>query len=144
MATNQDLRGNGPRHHHTAQISFISVNLNFASFGVGSSDVAIGVLPAGARILRAYSVVSQVYNAGTTNNIGIGNASGGQQIVANGLTLSALGTNAATLVASAAQYVTTEPTTLWVHNNVTGTAASTGNADIIVEYATVHGAADNF
>lgn len=144
MATNVDLRGQGPRDLYAAQTSFISVVLDFASFAVGSADIAIGVIPAGARILRAYTVVSVVYNAGTNNGLGIGNATGGQQIAANGNTyLSALGTNAITLVASAAQFVTT-PTTLWVHNNVTGTAPTTGHADVIVEYANVHGASDNF
>lgn len=142
MASNTDLRGQGAREHYTAQTSFLNIGLNTTNF-VASAILTMGNLPAGARILRAYSVVGTAFNAQTNNGFTIGTTTGGAQIFAGNTTAgSTVGTNVLALVTTGV-YVTTQ-TPVFVIANISGTAATTGLADVILEYATMHGAAEQF
>lgn len=141
MASNVDLRGQGNRHHHTAQVSFLSETFTFTQLNASNGPYTIGNLPAGAQILRASFVTAAAFSAATT-------------IAANGLTVggSSLATAAATITAvgvtpevlnTAAANVTTEQSAVAV-TFTGGGALTTGSGTLVVEYATVHGTTGQF
>ncbi len=145
MSTNVDNRGQGAREHYTAQTSFISAALNATNFAA-NGFVQIGTVPAGARILAAYTIVDVAFNSQTNNGLSIGLTTGGSEIAAGTTTnLSNLGNQPVTIKANAnGPYITSGPQPVYAVANMSGTAATTGIADVVVVYATVHGASDNF
>lgn len=159
MASNIDLRGQGARAHHTAQTSYLDetflVGTPVASTpgqptgtlvptAAGTYDFQIGSLPAGARVLRAY-VVTDTVIAGGTATLALGNAQGGAQFVAAASAFGTAGTSAAlTLVASNATYVNVENTPVWARLVVSGGPLTALQADVIIEFATVHGPTSQF
>lgn len=141
MVTN--VPGNTAREPNHALVGFISARLAFATF-ISGSQLKIGTIPAGSRILRLETVVGVVFNNATNNGLSVGTAAGGAQISAADTTsVGALGTNSKTLVASAAMFVTAD-TDIWVNANFSGAAATTGLADVILEYVVTHGGQDAF
>src|SRR5262245_27772334 len=86
--------------------------LNFAQ----GQSIKIGTIPAGASIVRATMLTSQVSNAGT-NLVALGNTSGGAQLVASAANgLATLGPTAMTVVASSATVLLAADTDVWVTN----------------------------
>jgi len=112
-----------------------------------SFNFNIGALPYQSRILRAYTVVGIAEAGMTTPTLSIGTASGGTQIVnaAAAASMTTLGTNTLTLVASAAMYVVavdSEP--IWVNISNSGGAITNGQFDVILEFALTHGPQGQF
>ena len=114
----------------------ISVNLttaNIALLAAGSSFKA-GTLPAGSGILRGYLVNSATaFNAGTTNSISIGTASGGAQVVASTAMGAASATTVLTIVAGLGQLAADTP--IWVNGIFTGAAPTAGQSLLVLEYS---------
>lgn len=118
------------RAFHTQQVHFIRTQINF-----NDVDVANRVLvpvPAGANVLRFNTVIDTLFNAATTNTISIGTTSGGTDIL-----------NAAAAGVATANVVTQAPvgkallavdTTYFVTVAMTGAVATTGRAEVIIEY----------
>jgi len=97
-----------------------------------TQSLKIGTLPAGSAILRIATAVSTAFNYGTNNNISVGTASGGAQIVA-AAAIGAVGVNTQTVIAAAANMAA--DTDIWVTGAFTGTTGTTGAGLVIVEFA---------
>src|SRR5215831_3829804 len=90
MATNQDLRGQGARSHHTSQTSYLSETFTFTQLNGSNGPYTIGFLPAGAQILRA-SVVTGVTFSGATSVAANGLTAGGVSLATGALVITAAG-----------------------------------------------------
>lgn len=108
-------------------IHYIRKTLTF-----NSGAVTVGTIPAGATIMRALSgaQVNVVFNAGTNNHIDIGTAAN-DDLYGTDL---AGGTIAFVPFDEAVTQTVTADTTITAKYDETGTAATTGSAEIIVSY----------
>ena len=107
--------------------------LTFANFGVNGASLNVGTIPAGAGLLRCGTVVGVAFNYGTTNNLSVGSAAGGAQIVASAA-IGAIGINTQTIIAAQAGPLAAD-TVIWVTSILAGTAGSAGNALFVLEWA---------
>lgn len=106
------------------------------TFGIGTAGIVqVGTIPAGCLVLRAYIVVSTVFNFGTNNLAKIGIV-GADTTFGASVSLTTLGTVAATL-GSTANVAPAADTPVILTSLCTGTAGTTGQAYVVVEYAPV-------
>lgn len=106
------------------------------TFAIGTAGIVnVGTLPAGCLVVRAYVVVSTVFNFGTTNQVKIG-VSGADTTFGTTISVAALGTVAATLAASA-NVAPSADTGVICTSLCAGTAGTTGQAYVVVEYLPV-------
>ena len=106
------------------------------TFAMGSSGVVqIGTLPAGAAVLRTYTVISVVFNNATTNVLKIGTVASDASI-ASTISTAALGTTLGTLTAGAGLLPVVD-TPLIATSFSTGAVATTGAGIVVVEYLPV-------
>lgn len=151
MATNVDLRGQGNRHHHTAQTSYLDETFTFGNLNTSNGPYTIGNLPAGAQILRAYVVTAITFSGAVT-------------VAANGLTANAISLAAGAVTVTVAGLYgvggqagivmsqATNPSPYAVLTEQTpiaitftgGGALTTGLANVIIEYAVIHGPTGQF
>jgi hypothetical protein len=119
------------RAFHTQQVHFIRTLINFSDVDVANRAMLPG-LPAGANLIRALTCISTAFNAGTTNTMSIGTTSGGTDI------LNAAAAGAATGIVSTlapvGKSLLAADTTYFVTIAMTGTAATAGVAEVILEY----------
>lgn len=132
MTTNTLQTFPSARHNAEQQVSWLRANVVFgAANGVA---VVLGAIPAGSIILKAISgiQVNTVFNAGTLNTLDFG-VSGG-----SGTLFSAAGSLLATvfvpLNAATGVFRVATDTVITYTPNLTGTAASTGDADVFIAY----------
>lgn len=117
------------RLYHTRQTHFIRGTLNFNS--PGSAVILSNAVPAGAVILRTIVCIPTAFNAGTTNTISVGFPGATTALV----NATAAGSAAHTsTVAPVAQAVRAASSDLVATYAQTGTAATAGTAEILVEY----------
>jgi hypothetical protein len=117
----------GPaRQLHTQQVHYIRkrVNWNDSSIGTG---VVFGTLPAGAMIVNQNVRCNTAFNAATTNALNVGTAAGGTQLFTDAATAGARSPTIANLSFAS-------DTDLFVQYAQTGTAATAGQADIVISY----------
>jgi hypothetical protein len=123
------------REYELQMIHYLRLGLTFADDGVQKT---VGILPAGAQMLPTISgvYVRTVFNAGTTNVLDIGTVAN-DDLYATDL---ALGTKAFVALdesAAAADvntfYVSVD-TTIVATVDLTGTAATTGEAEVIIAF----------
>lgn len=119
-----------PRTIGYAVTEYIAANVTFSNNG---SAVTIGVLPAGAIVLRAYAVVRTAFNAGTSNVLDIG-TSGDPDGFATDLALGTIGVISADEMATTNDAVMAADTTITATPALGGTAATAGLATVVVEY----------
>jgi len=100
------------------------VNYNDANIGSG---VLFGTVPAGAMIVLQAVRVNTAFNAGTTNALNVGTAAGGTQLFTDAATAGARSPAIANLSFAV-------DTDLFVQYAQTGTAATAGQADIVVGF----------
>jgi len=106
------------------------------TFSIGTAGIVqVGTLPAGCLVLRAYVVVSTVFNFGTNNLVKIG-IIGADTTYGASVSLTTLGTVATTLLGTA-NVAPTADTAVIATSLCTGTAGTTGQAYVVVEYAPV-------
>ena len=120
------------RLYHTAQIHYLRKDITFAD---AATTVVVGAIPSGSIILEAISgvYVSTVFNAGTNNRLDIGaSTDSGTNNYSTLLTL--LGIGFIELDEVAATLKMSADTTISAYVDVTGTAATTGVASIIIAY----------
>lgn len=102
-----------------------------------ATGVVVGAIPAGA-IVTCWNVhVTTAFNAGTTNPIAIGTTGTGADVAAAASITSATAGaySSANVAAAGARGALPSDTTIYVSYIPTGTAATTGAAVVVVEYA---------
>jgi hypothetical protein len=122
---------NGARRYHTAQVHYLRTLINY-----NDADAAtrfLGTIPAGSNILRINTVISTAQNAATTNTLSVGTTSGGTDLV-NATAAGAATANVVAQATSGKAYVAAD-TPIYAALAQTGTAASAGVVQVIVEYA---------
>lgn len=118
------------RQYHTQQVHYLRKGFTFADNG---SVLTVGVIPAGALILKPVSGVHvvTVFNAGTSNVLDIG-TSADDDLFGTDL---ALGTaNFVPLDESIGGFRVSAETTITATPALAGTAATTGDGEIIIAY----------
>lgn len=115
------------RIHHYQMSHFFRKRVNYNDVGV-AAGVFFGTLPAGAMIIGLHCRVNTAFNAGTTNALNVGTTAGGTQIFTDAATA---GHRLPTI--PNLQFAT--DTDMFVQYVQTGTAATAGQADIVVAYA---------
>ncbi len=124
--------GSTARLSHVQAIHFIRKDITTAD---AATTVTVGTIPSGSVILEAISgvYVHVVFNAGTNNRLDIGaSTDSGTNNYATLLTL--LGIGFIELDEVAATLKVTSDTTIKAYVDVTGTAATTGQASIVIAY----------
>jgi hypothetical protein len=120
------------RKYHTTQIHYLRKDITFAD---AATTVTVSAIPSGAIVLEAISgvYVDEVFNAGTNNRLDIGvSTDSGTNNWATQLTL--LGIGFIELDEVAATLKVAADSTVQAYVDVTGTAATTGIASIIIAY----------
>ena len=117
---------------YPSRVERFCTNINFNNF-VNATSIKVGTIPAGSGMMRCTTVVGTAFNAGTTNNMSIGNVSGGAQIVA-AVAIGAVGINSQTVIAAQAGPLAAD-TPIWLTGAFTGAAATAGNALVVLEWA---------
>jgi len=129
MATNQ--QGSLARYNTPQQIDYLRKSITLADAG---KTVTVGILPPNAIILKPISGVSinTVFNAGTTNTLDVGTSADGDLYG----TALALGTLGFVPLDEAVSFKTgaNGDTYVTATVNMSGTAATTGSADIVVAF----------
>lgn len=104
------------------------------SYSAGASAVVtVGVLPAGALVIGGGVHVSTVFNAGTNNNIDVGTAADPDGF-ATALAMTSAGLKAFDELATSDDLLMTTDTTITATLGLTGTAASAGVCQVVVQY----------
>lgn len=104
----------------------------YVSYAADGTQTTLGTLPANSAVMSMRAFVRTAFNAGTTNTLAIGTAAD-PDMIGNETTAAAVGWY--DLTTGISGYVTSD-TALVVTYNQTGTAASTGSALVVLEYAT--------
>tara|TARA_R110000822_G_C15336083_1_gene495266 strand:+ start:7042 stop:7425 length:384 start_codon:yes stop_codon:yes gene_type:complete len=117
------------RDYQKQMIHYLRKTVVFGDDGVAKT---VGEIPAGALILKALSgvAVQTVFNAGTTNTLNIG-TSADDNLYA---TLLALGALAFVPCDEAVGFRVDADTTITATVVLTGTAATTGEAEVVIAY----------
>jgi len=129
MTTN--TAGTVAREYHTHQVHYLAADFTFASDGL---TLSLGYAPIGATVIRGGVVVSQAFNAGTTNVLDLGTAADPDGF-ATDLALGTVGvipTDEMATSNDAGPYAA--DTELVAVVDLTGTAATTGIGRAWVEY----------
>jgi hypothetical protein len=120
------------RKYHSTQIHYLRKDITIAD---AATTVVVGAIPSGSIILEAISgvYVHEVFNAGTNNRLDIGaSTDSGTNNYSTLLTL--LGIGFIELDEVAATLKVTADTTISAYVDVTGTAATTGAASVVIAY----------
>lgn len=128
------VAGTVARAYHTKQVHYLrgTVGTNTST----AVTVTLGVVPASSCIIEAWSFVTTAFNAGSTNTITVGTAASGAAY-ASMSTVASTGRKVGTILVSAAgaTVMPTSDTTVTATYTPTGTGASAGSAEVVVEYA---------
>lgn len=123
--------GTAARQFHTQQVHYLRKSITFADDG---TTVTVGTIPAGSLVLKPMSgvAVTTVFNAGSTNVLDIGpSTDSGTDLWATDL---ALGTLAFVPLDEAVTFLVSVDTVVQAAVDLTGTAATTGAAEIVICY----------
>jgi len=129
MATG--TRGTAARDFRKQMIHYLRKGITFADDG---TTVTVGIIPAGSIIVKPISgvAVTEVFNAGSTNVLDVGpSTDSGTDLWATDL---ALGSLAFVPLDEAVNLLVSSDTTVQAAVDLTGTAATTGAAEIIIAY----------
>lgn len=126
MATG--TRGTTARQYHQTMVHYLRKTIAF-----GDGTVTVGIIPAGALILKNLSSVNvtTAFNAGTTNTLHVGTAAD-DDLYATALALGAVAQ--VDFDEFTASNLVTADTTIEATYNQSGTAPSAGSAEIIVAF----------
>lgn len=128
MATNEPARIG--RNLSLQAVHFLRKGITFADNGTA---VIVGTVPAGSLILKPISGmhVTTVFNAGTNNFVDIGTTDNDDLF---GTDLSGTATNFVPLDETIGGYLVASETTITVTVGLTGTAATTGAAEVVIAF----------
>jgi hypothetical protein len=139
LALNLDQTRNFPaRALSTQQTHFYRIVVNFNDPNIATAQ-KFGTLPAVSFITNVFVEVATAFNAGTTNTLTIGTTTAANEIVATGdLTgngTSSLSTQVSRVTRGFGRGLTAAgDTLLYAKYTQTGTAATTGQAYVVIEY----------
>lgn len=120
-----------PRLPVTHQMPYMRAAVAFDTYQIGVAGmVPLGTLPAGAIVTGMLVKINTAFNAATTNVLTVGTASDDDAIIAAGDVDETVATTYVTF--AAVGYKATVATPLFIKYAQTGTAATTGAADIIL------------
>lgn len=122
--------GTAARRYHTSQVHYLRKRIVFGDDGL---TVTLGIIPAGSLVIRAGVVVTTAFNAATTNVLDIGTLADTDGF-ATDLALGTVGVIVADEMATTNDAYVTADTTLVCVVDLTGTAATTGEGFVWVEY----------
>lgn len=113
--------------------TYISKSFAFDTPGIGTAaTVQVGTLPAGCLVLETIVRVRAVFNATTTNVIIVGTSADDDEFIEAGdVDEASVGT---TFSDRSAGLEFSSDTAVYVKYTQTGTAATTGAADVVVRY----------
>lgn len=123
--------GSTARVYASQQIHYLRKSITFADDG---TTVTVGTIPAGSLVLKPISgvAVTTVFNAGSTNVLDVGpSTDSGTDLWATDL---ALGTLGFVPIDEAVTNLVSVDTIVQAAVDLTGTAATTGAAEIIIAY----------
>ena len=120
-----------PRMPVTQQVPYCRATVAFNTVNIGTAGmVPLGTLPDGAIIIGMLVKITTAFNAATTNVLTVGTATSDSAIIAGGdVDETTVGT---TVTFAAVGYKASGYTPLFIKYAQTGTAATTGAADIIL------------
>jgi hypothetical protein len=129
MGTGTGTAGTTARQYSTQQVHYLRKGFTFADDG---TVLTIGTLPAGAQIIKPMSgvAVNVAFNAGTNNFLDVGILSNDDLY---GTDLS-LATIAFVPLDEAVSMTVSSDTVITATVDLTGTAATTGQGEIIIAY----------
>lgn len=129
---------NNPRELPWPAVAYISRRVQFNTPGIATvQTVPVGNLPGGAIITKAMVVVHTVFNAASTNVFIVGTGTGNNEIfdaASAGSTVTEGTTGAYESAAALGYTVSAAGEVVYVNYTQTGTAASTGDATVIIQY----------
>lgn len=123
--------GTAARQFHTQQVHYLRKSITYADDG---TTVTVGTIPSGALIIKPMSgvAVNVAFNAGTTNVLDIGaSTDSGTDNLATDL---ALGSIAFVALDEAVTMLVSADTIIQAAVDLTGTAATAGEAEVIICY----------
>lgn len=129
MATG--VQGTTARRNYTQQTGYLKKEISYADGA--TAVITVGIIPAGAVVLRGGVVVTTAFNAASGNVLDIGTVADDDGF-ATDLALGTIGViNADEMATSNDAYVTTD-TTIIATLALTGTAATAGAGFVWIEY----------
>lgn len=132
MPLNQAAKVN---HDGVQSLHYLLKTVNFSTANIANGVRINRALPNGASIAFCIVKIKMAFNAGTTNVLTVGtNSASYNDIVAAGDVDESVAE--AVLVMTGADLTISADTNVYVKFTETGTAATTGSAEIIIYYAT--------
>lgn len=129
----QQHSGVPARDYGDQRVHFMRKTVAYNTTGIGTADtVYMATLPTGAFVLDVVVNIDTAFNAGTTNVLIVGTSDDDDEFVAAGDVNEAA--TGATRVTTGLGYKTTQAETIYVKFTETGTAATAGQATIVVAY----------
>ena len=126
-----DVAGDNAQEYVQNMVHYLAKSISFAD---GATKVyTIGIVPAGAAVIRGGVVVTTAFNAGSGNVLDIG-TSGDDNGFATDLALGTIGVIAADEMATTNDALSTSAQTITATLALTGTAATAGAGVVWVEY----------
>lgn len=122
--------GTVAREYHTKQTHYLSKAFTYADDGV---VLTLGVRPAGSYVIRGGVIVTEAFNAGSTNVLDIG-TSADDDGFATDLALGTVGVIVADEMATTNDSYSASDQTITATVDLTGTAPTTGAGLAWVEY----------
>lgn len=123
------------RQLHTQQIHYFRKRVNFNDAAI-ATGVIMGTLPAGAQVVDAVTRVNTAFNAVTTNVLTAGtNSTAFDNIIGAGDVTEGTPGAYRAAIATAGAGVYAVDTDVYVKYTQTGTAATTGQADITIAFS---------
>jgi hypothetical protein len=119
------------RQYHTSQVHYLRKAIAYTDGA--TAVITVGVIPAGATVIRGGVVVTTAFNAGTTNVLDIG-TSADDDGFATDLALGTIGVISADEMATTNDAYVTSDTTIVATLALSGTAASAGAGFVWIEY----------
>lgn len=122
------------RRYHTQQTHYLRKNVTYNEVASGTA-VLMGTLPKGALVLATSVAVKTAFNAGTTNVLIVGTAGDDDALVAaGGVDETAVALTRVAPATLAGLVAPTADTDIYTKYTQSGTAATAGEAEVVVEF----------
>lgn len=127
MATG--TQGTTARKYHTSQTHYLRATVSYTE-----ASGIVGILPAGAIVLRGSTFIWTGFNDTTADDLDIGVSGGDDDLFASAVDLNSAATTAFDDLANANQRITTDTTVTWNYTTAATGDGSAGLAEIVIEY----------
>lgn len=121
-----------PRKYHFEVLHAVRGRVTFSDTGV-ATGIQIGTIPAGSFVLPPWVNIETVFNAATTNVLTVGSAADDDGFLTSAVSASGVA-GVKTGVTGAQLGNIAADTPVYIKYTQTGTAATTGVADVVVPY----------